>query len=72
MFGWTEFAPFDAIVGSAAAAQVPQALLEQLGQNGRMILPVGEVDQKLVLIVRSSAGFRRDVLLPVRFVPMVS
>ena len=72
MLGWPEKAPFDAIVGSAAAAEVPAALLEQLAPNGRMMLPVGELDQKLMLIVRSPQGYRREELLPVRFVPMLT
>ena len=68
--GWPEKAPFDAIIGSAAAAKIPPALIEQLALGGRLILPVGEFQQNLVLICRTSEGVQRTPLLPVRFVPM--
>ena len=68
--GWPEKAPFDAIIGSAAAAKIPPALIEQLALGGRLILPVGEFQQNLVLICRTSEGIQRTPLLPVRFVPM--
>ena len=68
--GWPEKAPFDAIIGSAAAAKISPALIEQLALGGRLILPVGEFQQNLVLICRTSEGIQRTPLLPVRFVPM--
>ena len=70
--GAPERAPFDAIIGSAAAPDVPENLLQQLVPGGRMILPVGNLRQHLVLVVRSPSGPRRRTLLPVRFVPMIS
>jgi protein-L-isoaspartate(D-aspartate) O-methyltransferase len=68
--GWPEAAPFDAIVVTAAPAQVPEALLEQLADGGRLVIPVGDADQELLEITRSPSGFRRRSVFPVRFVPM--
>ena len=72
--GWSEEAPFDAIIVTAAAAAIPPALLAQLGPDGRLILPLGEPDgpQVLVLLERNPAGeFDRRDLWPVRFVPLL-
>ena len=72
-FGWPEHAPFDAIIGTAAAGRLPEPLLEQLKPGGRMILPEGSPRglQYLVLITKDKDGklSRRNVM-PVRFVPM--
>ena len=68
--GWPEEAPFDAIIVTAAPPQVPQPLLDQLKVGGRMIIPVGEFNQGLVLINRTAKGYERRNVLPVRFVPM--
>ena len=68
--GWPEEAPFDAIMLTAAPDHVPQPLVEQLAVGGRMVLPVGAVDQELRLIERTPAGLIERRLLPVRFVPM--
>jgi protein-L-isoaspartate(D-aspartate) O-methyltransferase len=68
--GWPEAAPFDAIVVTAAPDHVPQPLLDQLADGGRMILPVGGFDQELLLIERRGAQLTRRSVLPVRFVPM--
>ena len=68
--GWSEMAPFDAIVGSAAAEKIPPALIGQLALWGRLILPVGSRDQHLVLVTRTPAGVQWKSLIPVRFVPM--
>jgi len=69
--GWPEHAPFDAIIVTCAPEDVPPRLVEQLHEGGRMILPVGQHAQRLVLL-RKAAG-RTEVTedLPVRFVPMV-
>lgn len=72
-FGWPEHAPFDAIIGTAAAGRVPEPLLEQLKPGGRMILPEGSPRglQYLVLITKDKDGkLRRRNVMPVRFVPM--
>jgi protein-L-isoaspartate(D-aspartate) O-methyltransferase len=68
--GWPEQAPFDAIIGSAAPAEIPLPLVEQLSPQGRLILPVGSFRQHLVLVQRTPAGVQHTRLLPVRFVPM--
>lgn len=72
-FGWPEHAPFDAIIGTAAAGLVPEPLIEQLKPGGRMILPVGGPRgfQYLVLITKDEKGnLDKRKVLPVRFVPM--
>ena len=72
--GWPEKAPFDAIVVTAAAPQVPSALVAQLKPGGRMVIPVGEADnvQYLkVLTKRADGGYDERRVLPVRFVPLV-
>lgn len=68
--GWPERASFDAILVTAAPDHVPQPLLDQLAVGGRMILPVGDSRQELVLIRRTRGGYEREEVLPVRFVPM--
>ncbi len=70
--GWREFAPYDAIIVTAAPRSVPKALEEQLKISGKMIIPVGIEYQELVLVERKKKGFSRKKLLPVRFVPLVS
>jgi len=72
-FGWPDHAPFDAIIGTAAAGRVPEPLLEQLKPGGRMILPEGSPwgYQYLVLITKDKKGkLHRQKVMPVRFVPM--
>ena len=71
--GWTEEAPFDAIIVTAAPDSIPTKLIEQLKDGGKMIIPVGEVYsvQSLKLIVKKSGKLVEEDLLPVRFVPMV-
>jgi protein-L-isoaspartate(D-aspartate) O-methyltransferase len=69
--GWPEAAPFDAIMVTAAPGHVPPALVEQLREGGRLVLPVGRFFQDLIRIRRTPKGTRQESLLPVRFVPMV-
>ena len=72
-FGWKENAPYDAIIGTAAAGRVPEPLIEQLKPGGRMILPEGSPQgfQYLVLITKDKDGkLHRKNVMPVRFVPM--
>jgi protein-L-isoaspartate(D-aspartate) O-methyltransferase len=68
--GWPEQAPFDAIVVTAAPAQIPQPLLDQLAVGGKLVIPVGEQYQNLVVVTRTEDGFDRRTVTPVRFVPM--
>ncbi len=68
--GWKEAAPFDAIMLTAAPDHIPQPLIDQLREGGRLILPLGRGDQDLVRLRRTPQGIRREILLPVRFVPM--
>jgi protein-L-isoaspartate(D-aspartate) O-methyltransferase len=70
--GWAQYAPFDAILVAAAAADVPAALLEQLAPGGRLLIPVGEPgSQELRLIQRATDGFTTERLESVMFVPLV-
>ncbi len=69
--GWSERAPFDAIVVTAAPPEIPAALKAQLAMGGRMIVPVGEWDQQMVIIERTAQGLTERRTLPVRFVPMI-
>ena len=68
--GWPEAAPFDAIMVTAAPDHVPEPLLEQLAVGGCLVIPVGGADQDIVRLRKTSTGFEREMLLPVRFVPM--
>lgn len=71
--GWPALAPYNGIIVTAAAAQVPQALLDQLAPGGRLVIPVGAGDvQQLMLIIREEHGFSRHVLDAVRFVPLLN
>jgi protein-L-isoaspartate(D-aspartate) O-methyltransferase len=71
--GAPERAPFDRIIVTAAAEQIPEALLEQLMVGGMMILPLGRHggSQSLVRLTRTEDGFTRDDLIGVRFVPLL-
>ncbi|MGI8724002.1 MAG: protein-L-isoaspartate(D-aspartate) O-methyltransferase [Methyloceanibacter sp.] len=71
--GWPPQAPFDRIIVTAAAADPPRALLDQLKVGGRMIIPLGESrdSQSLVQIDKTEEGLVETALLPVRFVPLV-
>lgn len=72
--GWPEQAPFDRIIVTAAAQQLPKPLLEQLKPGGRMVIPVGEMlsAQDLLLITKTADGkLQQKTILPVRFVPLI-
>jgi len=70
--GWPEHAPFNGIIVSAAPVGVPQTLLQQLAQNGRLIIPVGKSgQQKLLMITRIDDGYQEEQLDLVSFVPML-
>jgi len=68
--GWPEKAPFDAIMVTAAAPRIPEPLKAQLRDGGRLILPVGDESQELIVVTRRGAAFEERRVLPVRFVPM--
>jgi protein-L-isoaspartate(D-aspartate) O-methyltransferase len=70
--GWPEEAPFDAILVTAAPAGLPPALLAQLRDGGRLVIPVGRAEQTLVRVRRDGDRFLETELFPVRFVPLVS
>jgi len=72
--GWPALAPYNGIIVTAVAPEVPQALLDQLAPGGRMVIPVGPAGetQQLMLIVREEHGFSRRVLGAVRFVPLLN
>ena len=73
--GWPEHGPFDGIVVTAAASQIPPPLVRQLKPGGRMVIPVGPpfVTQTLVLVEKAADGtVRSREILPVRFVPLTS
>jgi protein-L-isoaspartate(D-aspartate) O-methyltransferase len=69
--GWPEEAPFDAIVVTAAPPEIPQALVDQLADGGRMVVPVGTTYQELLLIEKRAGKVTKRVITAVRFVPMV-
>jgi protein-L-isoaspartate(D-aspartate) O-methyltransferase len=68
--GWEIHRPFDGIVVTAAPDHVPPALVEQLKDGGRLVLPVGGEYQQLLVIEKSPTGARDWAVIPVRFVPM--
>jgi protein-L-isoaspartate(D-aspartate) O-methyltransferase len=71
--GWPALAPYNGIIVTAAAAEVPQALLHQLAPGGRLVIPVGTGDvQQLQLIIREPEGFSHYMLDSVRFVPLLN
>lgn len=68
--GWPEAAPFDAIIVTCAPNQIPQPLIDQLRDGGRMIIPVGNQVQELILLQKHGSVLHQQAVLPVRFVPM--
>ena len=71
--GWPEHAPYDGILVAAAPATVPAALIDQLAEGGRLVIPVGHGGaQDLKLITRSADGLEEQILERVAFVPMVT
>jgi protein-L-isoaspartate(D-aspartate) O-methyltransferase len=69
--GWPEHAPFDRILGAAAAPETPPALLDQLADGGILVIPVGVDDQQLRVLQKAGERLKLLSTLPVRFVPML-
>ncbi len=70
--GLKEQGPFDAIVMAAAATHLPETLVGQLVEGGRLVLPLGTREQRLVLVERNAEGFAQTLLDAVKFVPMIA
>jgi protein-L-isoaspartate(D-aspartate) O-methyltransferase len=68
--GWPEAAPFDAIMVTAAAPRIPEPLKEQLKDGGRLVIPVGDEYQELIVVTRRGSSYDERRVLAVRFVPM--
>jgi protein-L-isoaspartate(D-aspartate) O-methyltransferase len=68
--GWKEHAPYDAILVTCAPPEIPPPLLEQLGEGGRLVIPVGELWQELKVVTKKSGRLQTKDIVPVRFVPM--
>lgn len=71
-WGWGSNGPYDGIVVTAAPAEVPEPLLEQLAMGGRMVIPVGSKKQSLTVITRESGGFTYEEISEAKFVPFLS
>ena len=69
--GWPEFAPFDSIIVTCAPRDIPGALIDQLAEGGRMVIPVGEEYQELKLLEKRENKLEIKDIIPVRFVPMI-
>ncbi|HEX6133913.1 MAG TPA: protein-L-isoaspartate(D-aspartate) O-methyltransferase [Longimicrobiales bacterium] len=70
--GWSRYAPYDAILVAAASPGAPQALLDQLAENGRMLIPVGDRnEQTLTLFEKTADGIRREEITACTFVPLL-
>lgn len=68
--GWPEEAPFDCVIVTAAPDQIPQPLIDQLKDGGRLVIPVGSYQQELVRIRKRGDRIEKEDIIPVRFVPM--
>ena len=71
-WGWPQYGPYDAILVTAAPAEIPPELLGQLADGGRLVIPVGEHEQHLMLVVRHGDEFTYQQVEPVRFVPLLA
>jgi protein-L-isoaspartate(D-aspartate) O-methyltransferase len=70
--GWRQFAPFDAILVGAAAPSVPETYIEQLADNGRLLIPLGNRDEQVLHpFTKKNGNLEREDIAPVRFVPLV-
>ena len=70
--GWREYAPYDAILVSAGGPTVPQPLVDQLAEGGRMLVPIGTLEeQTLTLVTKHGSSIETRAIAPVRFVPLL-
>lgn len=70
--GWREYAPYDAILVTAGSREIPEPLLQQLADGGRLLAPLGERDaQVLTLVFRRGEVYERKAIAPARFVPLI-
>jgi protein-L-isoaspartate(D-aspartate) O-methyltransferase len=70
--GWSRYAPYDAVLVAAAAPSVPDALVDQLAEGGRLLIPIGGKDvQRLMLIRKTTAGIEEHEITTCVFVPLV-
>jgi len=70
--GWSEFAPYDGIVVTAAAPDIPAALLDQLNVGGRLVIPIGDLDtQELSVITKLEDGLNTETISGFKFVPLI-
>ena len=70
--GWSEHAPFDGIIVTAAPDAIPQSLVEQLKIGGKMVIPIGKTNQDLIVVTKFPDGsVEKESRIPVRFVPMI-
>ncbi len=72
-WGWESYAPYDAIIVTAAPKEIPESLIEQLGENGRLVIPVGKTSevQDLLLLHKTKDGIQKERLDGVSFVPLI-
>ena len=68
--GWKEHAPFDGVIVTAAPDHIPQPLVDQLKVGGRLVIPVGDVFQELIVLTKTETEIKKMNVIPVRFVPM--
>jgi protein-L-isoaspartate(D-aspartate) O-methyltransferase len=69
--GWPEEAPFDGVIVTAAPEAIPEPLVDQLATGARMVIPLGDFYQQLMVIKKTSDGVEERSVIPVRFVPMI-
>jgi protein-L-isoaspartate(D-aspartate) O-methyltransferase len=70
--GWSEFAPYEGIIVTAAAPEIPDPLIEQLALGGRLVIPVGDLDmQQLVVVTKTAKGVEKREISGFKFVPLI-
>ncbi len=69
--GWPQMAPFDGVIVTAGSPDIPPPLLEQLKEDGRLVIPVGTHGQEMMKVTKTKVGVKREVFPGFRFVPLV-